>query len=156
MYMKYCNARKSFYLETDASGVGLGAALLQVRDNLNCGYDEAPDSAMLWPIAIASKRLSSAEQQYSNVEREALRILHMLEKFHHYCLACEVHVITDHRSLVDIMGKDVAILPQCAQCIILCMHQYREYILYMPDPELFTADWLSFHNHEENKDRYEA
>ena len=33
MCMKYCSARKPFYLETDASWVGLGKALLQVKDN---------------------------------------------------------------------------------------------------------------------------
>ena len=52
--MKYYNVRKLLYLENEASGVSLGATLLQVRDNLNCGYDEAPGSAMLWPIAFAS------------------------------------------------------------------------------------------------------
>ena len=60
--MVYYDARKPLYLEHDASGVGLDTTLLQVRDNLNCGYDEAPDSAMFWPIAFASKSLSSTEQ----------------------------------------------------------------------------------------------
>ena len=62
MYMKYCNIRRPSYLETDASRVGLGAALLQVKDSLNCGYDKVSDNAMLWPIEFASKSLSSTEQ----------------------------------------------------------------------------------------------
>ena len=45
--MKTYDARKPLYLETDASGLGLRATLLQVRDNLNNGYSEGPDNAYL-------------------------------------------------------------------------------------------------------------
>ena len=38
--------------------------------------------------------LTRAEKRYSNIEREALGILYVLEKFHHYCFAREVS--TDH------------------------------------------------------------
>ena len=65
--MKYYDVRKSLYLVTDASGVGLGTALLQVRDDLSCGYDETPEIAMLWPFTSASKTLSGTEQWYSNI-----------------------------------------------------------------------------------------
>ena len=51
------------------------------------------------------------------------------------------------------MGKDVVILWQNLQCIILCIHPYRVHILYMPGPELFIVDWLSWHNHEDSKDK---
>ena len=67
--MKYYDVRKFLYLETDVSRVGLGATLLQIRDNLSCGYDGAPDNAMLQPTAFASKNLSSTEQWYSNIKR---------------------------------------------------------------------------------------
>ena len=99
IFMRYCHVRKWLYLESDASGVGLGTTLLQVREYLDCGHNEAPCSG---PIAFASKSL------YINIERETLRILHGLEQFYHYCFACEVHVITDHKPLVAIMGNEVA------------------------------------------------
>ena len=75
---------KLLYLKTDASGIGLGAALLQLRDNMNCPKDIAPDNTILCPIAFASKSLTGAEQRYSNIECKALGILHGLEKFHHW------------------------------------------------------------------------
>ena len=57
----YDDARKLLYLETDVSGVGLGTQILQVKNNVNCGFKEAPDNAMLPPITFASKSLSTAE-----------------------------------------------------------------------------------------------
>ena len=38
--MDYYDVRKPLYPETDASGVGLRVALLKMRDNLSCRYDE--------------------------------------------------------------------------------------------------------------------
>ena len=64
-----------------------------------------PDNTVLHPIAVACKTLRGAEFRYSNIESEALGILHGLEKFHHYCFAREVHVITDHKALVVIFQK---------------------------------------------------
>ena len=46
----------------------------------------------------------------------------------------------------------MAMLSQCIQCILLKIHQYRVQILYKPGSEIFTADWLSWHNHQEGKD----
>ena len=93
MCMKCHDIREPLYLEADALRVGLGTGLLQMWDNLNCGCDEAPDNTMFWLITFPSKSLSSMEQQYSNIEREVLAILHELEKFHHYCFAHEKYVI---------------------------------------------------------------
>ena len=45
--IKFCDASKSLYLETDASSVGLADSLLQVRDGTNCGQDEVLDNTAL-------------------------------------------------------------------------------------------------------------
>ena len=42
------------------------------------------------------------EKRYSNIEKEALGILYRLEKFHHYCFARKVSIITDYKPLVII------------------------------------------------------
>ena len=83
---------------------------------------------------------------------EVLGILHGLKNFHHYYFEREVHIITDHKLLVSIFKKDVAMLSQHIQHILLNVHQYRVQILYKPGPEIFIADWLSHHNHKEDKD----
>ena len=58
----------------------------------------------------------------------------------------------DHRPLVAIHKKDVTILLQRLQCILLRICQYRERIIYESVPDLFIADWLSRQNHKEGKD----
>ena len=103
--MKFYDDTKPLYLETDASGVGLGAALLQLCKGTRCQKDVVPDNTILCPIVFASKRLTDTEQRYSNIKQEALGILHGLEKFHHYCFAREVLIITDHKPLVAIFKK---------------------------------------------------
>ena len=110
MCMKYNENTKPLYLETDASGVGLGVALLQMHKGTACQKDGVPDNTTLHLIAFASKGLADAECRYSNIQREALGILQGLEKCHHYCFAREVLIITDHKPLVAIFKKDVATL----------------------------------------------
>ena len=153
MYMKFYDDTKLLYLETDVSGIGLGAALLQVRDNTACQKGIAPDNTILQPIAFASKTLMGAKQRYSNIECDILGILHGLEKFHHYCFGREVLLFTDHKLLVSMFKKDVATLSQQIQCILLKIHQYRVQIIFKPGLEIFIADWLLRHNHTEGKDK---
>ena len=61
MCMKFYDDTKLLYLKTDASGISLGAALLQLRDNTNCPKDTAPDDTILCLIAFASKGVTGAE-----------------------------------------------------------------------------------------------
>ena len=57
--MHVCNSMTQQDPFTYASGDGLGARLVQVRDVMNCGHDEVPDNALLCPTAFASKSLLS-------------------------------------------------------------------------------------------------
>ena len=113
--MKVYDETQPLYLGTDTSGIGLRDALLQTRNDTSCLRDKAPDNSILTSIVFASKSLSCAERRYSNIGREALGILHGLEKFHHYSFMREVSRITDHKPLVAIFKKDVAMLSQRIQ-----------------------------------------
>ena len=112
MCMKFYDDTKPLYLETDASGVGLGAALLQKWEGTTCQKGHSARQHHTVSIAFASKSLMGTEHRYSNIEREALGILHGLKKFHHYCFTREVFVITNHKPLESIFKKDVAMLSQ--------------------------------------------
>ena len=73
--MKFYDETKPLYIETDVSGIRLGAALLQTTDNMSCHRDEAPDNSILRSITFASKNLTGAEKRYNNIDRGALGIL---------------------------------------------------------------------------------
>ena len=45
--MKFYDDTKPLYLKTDASRIGLRAALLQLRDNTGCQKGMVPDNAIL-------------------------------------------------------------------------------------------------------------
>ena len=100
--MEFYNGKEQLYLETNPLGVGLGASLLQVRDSMWFQRKEILNNASLWLIAFMIKSITSVETQYSSTEREALGILHGLEKFHPYCFAHKVSMMTDHKPLVSI------------------------------------------------------
>ena len=130
--------------------IGFRAAVLQTRVGMSCLRDEPLGNNILRPTKFVSKNLS-AEERYSNLEREVWALLHDLEKFHYYQIAREVSIITDDKPLVAVFKKDVATLSQKLQCILLRIDQYRVSILCKPEPDLFIADWLLRQNHDKIK-----
>ena len=66
--MKFSDETKLLYMGRDESGVGMGTALLQTRDNMSCNRDEVPDNGILRPTAYASKSLIG-QRIYSNIEK---------------------------------------------------------------------------------------
>ena len=80
MCMKFYDDTKPLYLEK----MHLSAALLQTLEGATFQKDTVSEKTILCPIAFASKSITGAEHRYSNIEREALGILHGLEKFYHF------------------------------------------------------------------------
>jgi hypothetical protein len=76
--------KKPTQIDTDASGTGLGAVLMQ-NDR---------------PVAYAARSLTPAEQNYSTIEKELLAVVFALRRFHFYTARRPVEVRTDHQPLL--------------------------------------------------------
>ena len=95
-FLRYYRPELELFLETNASGVAIGMALLQSDNNKR---------ESLYPIAYGSKMLTEAETRYANIERELLGVVGALEKFHYFTFGRPVTVLTDHKPLIAISKK---------------------------------------------------
>ena len=55
------------------------------------------------PVTYVSRTLSASEQNYSQIEKEALSLIYGLHKFHHFLYARNFTIITDHKPLLAIL-----------------------------------------------------
>ena len=86
--LAYADFSKTFYVETDASGYGLGAILEQEQKD-----------GKLHPVAYASRSLTPTESRYGVTELEALAVVWALKHFRAYLLGHRTVVYTDHAAL---------------------------------------------------------
>lgn len=83
----------SFLLETDASGVGLGAILSQQQED-----------GKYHPVAYASRSLLPSERNYAISELETLAIVWAVKYFRTYLLGHPCTVLTDHASCLSLLN----------------------------------------------------
>ena len=122
------------YLETDASSVAIGMALLQSKMN---------DRESLYPIAYGSKTLTNAETRYANNEHELLGVVGALEKFHYFTFGQQVTVLTDHKPLITISKKSLVNAPPHHQRLLLRLGNYDTELNWIPRKEMVFSDYLS-------------
>ncbi|XP_028172425.1 uncharacterized protein K02A2.6-like isoform X2 [Ostrinia furnacalis] len=88
---------RELVLTCDASAHGLGAVLAQ----RGAGAER--------PVAYASRALTRAEINYSQIHKEALAIVFAVKKFHQFLYGRHFTLRTDHKPLVSIFGPDTGV-----------------------------------------------
>ena len=121
---------KPFTIQCDASSYGVGACLSQ-RD----------DEGKLRPISFASQKFTTAQQNWSTIEREAYAVVWAIKKFENYVFGTKIEVITDHNPLTYLQKT----APQSAklQRWALALQRFDISITHCPGALLKNADGLS-------------
>ena len=88
------NWNKLFHVFVDASDIAIESALMQLSE---------PN----WykPVYYTSRKLSTAERNYSTTEREALGMIYSVNKFRHYLLGKKFTFHVDHSALLYLVSK---------------------------------------------------
>ena len=83
------NFAKTFEIECDASGIGIGAVLMQEGR----------------PVAYFSEKLGGAALNYPTYDKEMYALVRALENWQHYLWPKEFVIHTDHESLKHLKGQ---------------------------------------------------
>jgi hypothetical protein len=122
---------KTFVLECDASGKGIGVVLMQ--DDL--------------PLAFTSKQLSNKHLGQSIYEKEMLAILHVVDLWSPYLLGQCFQIKTDHQSLKYFLEQRISSQEQQKWVTKLFGYDYE--IIYKKGKENVVTDALSQKYEEE-------
>lgn len=123
---------QDFLVETDASGKGMGAVLMQQGR----------------PIAYMSKSLSPRQEGMSVYEKELMALVTAVQKWRPYLIGRHFIIRTDHQSLKYLLEQRVSTPAQQKWLVKLMGYNYT--VLYRKGKENVVADGLSRVETEEN------
>lgn len=117
-------------VHTDASSIGYGAVLLQLRAD---GTKHV--------VAYFSKTTQGAESRYHSYELETLAVVRALQSFRHYLIGLEFKIVTDCNAL-KATEKKKDLLPRVARWWIY-LQDFNFTIEYRKGAMMTHADYLS-------------
>ena len=93
--------------------------------------------------SIRFKTPDSAENNYTQIEKELLAIVFACEKFHHYVYGFPINVQSDHKLLESIMQKPLCQVSPRLQRMLLKLQKYNLTVKYTRGKDMHIADALS-------------
>ena len=126
--LPYFNVNAETTLQMDASKKGLRACLIQ-KGKVVC---------------YASRALTKTEQNYQNLEQEALGTIWGMEMFHYFLYGKEFTLETDQKPLVSIYKKHTIDISPRVQRLIVRSFPYLPFkVVYKKGKDIPVADALS-------------
>ena len=126
--LPYFNTSAETTLQMDASKKGLGACLIQSGK----------------VVCYASRTLTKTEQNYQNLEREALGTIWGMKKFHYFLYGKEFTLETDQKPLVSIYKKHMVDISPRVQRLIVRSFPYQPFnVVYKKGKDIPVVDALS-------------
>ena len=122
---------KQHKVSADSSKGGIGAALLQLEDD---GWH---------PVAYASRALIPTEQEYVQIEKEALAVTWGMLRFDQYLGGLRFQVETDNKPLFTLYERPLVSVPARIQSFMLKTQQYDFEVEWVPRRFMHLADSLS-------------
>ena len=125
--LQYFNPDKSITIQTDASQNRIDSCLLQE------GH----------PVIYASRSLTSAEQNYAQIEQEQLAITFACKQFHQFVYRNDIDFQSDHKPLEAIVTKPLSQTPLRIQRLLIRLQKYNLTVHLVPGKLMFIADTQS-------------
>ena len=126
--LPYFDVNAETTLHMDASKKGLGACIIQ-KGKVVC---------------YSSRALTKTEQNYQNLEREALGTIWGMERFHYFLYGKEFTLETNQKSLVSIYKKHMIDISPRVQRLIVRSFPYLPFkVVYKKGVDIPVADALS-------------
>ena len=120
-------------VSADASSYGLGAVLMQQQPSGECK-----------PISYISQALTTTEQRYAQIEKEALAVTWACERLRDFLTGLQFHIHTDHKLLVPLFTtKGLDELPVRIQRFRLQLMCFSYTVSHIPGKDLTVPDTLS-------------
>ena len=128
--VRYPRVDLPYKLYTDASDLCVGAILCQTHED-----------GVEYVVQCVSHQLSSTQQRWATIEKEAYAVVYALQKLRPYLYGAEFVVYTDHKPLLCLFSKSMTNTKIQRWAILLA--EYGATIRYRPGSNNIRADMLS-------------